>query len=275
MQSRFVESHEPAFVVWRASALTTSRFDVNVAGTVMKPQLRVAALLFLFVPAAGAVVGACSGDDSTPAVAADAGLDSTVVVGGDAGEDAGFDAATPVEASCAVFDAGAFDDAQVQEGKQIVIAHLCTSCHGEALTGTPNGVPSPTAIGGTAYPPNLTSDPATGLGCWTNDQIVNAILHGIDNEGMALCAPMPVFGSIPGNGGLDAGEAADVVAFLRSLAPVSMNIPDTPACPAPEAGPPEEAGTDAGDASTPDADAASMPDADAASDAPSDAPDGD
>ncbi len=191
--------------------------------------------------------------------------------------DAGVDAGSEIEASCAIVDAGALDASQVAEGLKLVESHKCTSCHGLALSGNPNGVPSPTAIGGLAYPPNLTSDPSTGLGCWTHDQILGAILHGIDDEGLSLCAPMPVFGSLAGDAGLSATEAEDVLAFLRSLAPVSSNIPDTPDCPIPEAGPPEDAGndgaSDGGDASAPDAGDASAPDADAASDASTDAED--
>jgi cytochrome c553 len=228
-----------------------------------------AALLF-FLPAVAAAVAAC-GDDtvltSTDGGGPDATLDAQVEAG-DAGS----------EASCAV-DAGALDPSQVALGQQLVASTKCTSCHGDALTGNPNGVPSTTVIGGTAYPPNLTPDPATGLGCWSNDQIVNAILNGIDNEGMTLCAPMPLFGSL-GDGGLDVAGAQAVAVYLRSLQAVSMNVPNTPDCPVgADGGPPEagsdaapEASSDAGDASTPDVGSDTAVDAGAdAADAPSDA----
>lgn len=213
-----------------------------------------ATLLFLPAVAGGAV--AC-GDDAALTSVDGSGPDATVdaeVEAGDAGP----------EASCAV-EAGAHDASQVALGQQLVASAKCTSCHGDALTGNPNGVPSTSVIGGTAYPPNLTPDPSTGLGCWTNDQIVNAILNGIDNEGMALCAPMPLFGTL-GDGGLDMAEAQAVVAYLRSLQAVSMNVPNTPDCPVPDGGPPEaggdaarEASIDAGDGSAPDVDAADAP----------------
>jgi len=95
--------------------------------------------------------------------------------------------------------------------------------------------------GGLGLPPNLTSDPATGLGCWTNAQIENAILNGTDNEGMPLCPPMPRFGHLAGDGGLDGAGAQAVVAYLRSLAVVVYQVPDTPNCAAPSDG-----GADAG-----------------------------
>ena len=220
----------------------------------------------LLLPAVAAGAAAC-GDEGTILTSRDGGGSDATVDAGDAGS----------EASCAV-DAGALDPSQVALGQQLVASAKCASCHGDALTGNPNGVPSTTVIGGTAYPPNLTPDPATGLGCWSNDQIVNAILNGIDNEGMTLCAPMPLFGSL-GDGGLDVAGAQAVAVYLRSLQAVSMNVPNTPDCPVSDAGPPEagsdaapEASSDAGDASAPDVGPDTAVDGGAeAADAPSDA----
>jgi len=160
--------------------------------------------------------------------AADAGFDATV--DGPDGAVVDLDAIEEADAGCAV-DAGPLDDAQVALGAQIVSAHRCTSCHGEALSGNFDGVPSPTTIGGTAYPPNLTSDPATGLGCWTNDEIENAFLNGIDNQGMPLCPPMPRFGHLADGGGIDPTQAPAVVQYLRSLPIASQEVPSTPDCP--------------------------------------------
>jgi hypothetical protein len=170
----------------------------------------------------------------------DAGTDAAV--DGDSGGD---------EGSCA-FDAGPPDDAAIQLGETIIAAHKCFQCHGQTLTGNNDGVYFPADEGGFAYPPNLTSDPGTGLGCWSNEQIANAILNGVDNEGMPLCPPMPEFGHID-DGGLEAGEVQAVIAYLRSL-PVTVNqVPNT-GCTSSDAAPPEEGGP-----------------VDAAPDAPSDA----
>jgi len=156
------------------------------------------------------------------------------------------DTGPQAEASCAV-DAGPLDDAEVALGQSIVMSHRCTTCHGGTLSGNYDGVMSPTLEGGRAYPPNLTSDPATGLGCWTNEQIENAILNGIDNEGTALCPPMPRWAYLTDGGALDAAQAQAVVAFLRSL-PIFVNqVPETPDCPAPDAAPPIDAGSDTSD----------------------------
>jgi hypothetical protein len=187
-----------------------------------------------------------------------------------ADSDSASDDAAP---SCAV-DAGPLDDAQVALGQQTVAARKCPSCHGETLSGNSNGVLSPTTEGGMAYPPNLTSDPATGLGCWTNAQIENAILNGIDNEGVRLCPPMPRFGHI--DGGLDLAGAQAVVQYLRSLPIISQNVPSTPDC-TPVADAQAEAAADA--TSDAVADAVGAPEAGdagpgAAGDAAGDGPEG-
>ena len=217
-----------------------------------------AALALLALPIAARGLAAC-GDGAVNAAKADAGdasaadatsagpdamadaSDATLDVSdamADADSDGASDDAAP---SCAV-DAGPLDDAQVALGQQTVAAHKCPSCHGETLSGNSNGVLSPTTEGGMAYPPNLTSDLATGLGCWTNAEIENAVLNGIDNEGVRLCPPMPRFGHI--DGGLDLAAAQAVVQYLRSLPIISQNVPSTPDC-TPQADAQAEAAADA------------------------------
>ena len=150
------------------------------------------------------------------------------------------DAAPEAEALCAV-DAGPLDDAEVQLGESIVSTHRCHTCHGETLSGNFDGVPSPQTEGGVAYPPNLTPDPATGLGCWTDEEIENAILNGVDNQGMPLCPPMPRWGHLS-DGGLDAVQARAVVQYLRSLPVIVELVPNTPDCTLPDAGEPADSG---------------------------------
>lgn len=60
--------------------------------------------------------------------------------------------------TCMGYDAAGLDDASVQAGLAL----------GLVLSGK-NTSP---VEGGAIYPPNLTSDLKTGLGCWTNDQIL-------------------------------------------------------------------------------------------------------
>lgn len=201
-------------------------------------------LLVASAVSALAVISACSGDDNLSPTDTDA---STAEPDATSADVTASDATRDGSESCAV-DAGPLDPAQVALGLSLVTSHGCYGCHGGDLSGNNDGVPSTNADGGVAYPPNLTSDPVTGLGCWTNAQIENAILHGIDNEGDQLCNPMPLFGSLDGSAGLGASDAVAIVAYLRSLQITVNQVPDTPICFAVDSGAPETDGgaTDAG-----------------------------
>jgi hypothetical protein len=168
---------------------------------------------------------ACSGDDTNPAVPDAGGTDATTA------QDSGgtkVDAGTPEAGLCAAIDAAVYGSAAIAEGRGIVVAMGCQVCHGESLSGNPDGVYSPGY--GTAYPPNLTPDQATGLGCWTDYQIETAFLYGVDNQATLLCPPMPHFGEFEDGGGISPAQAPSVVAFLRTLSPISDQVPDSPNC---------------------------------------------
>jgi hypothetical protein len=193
--------------------------------------------------AAGTWLAACGDEplNPNPVGAKDGGADAADA--GDASD--GFDGNT-----CVIFDASTLDAAQVANGLAIIKTHKCFDCHGDTLTGNFDGVQDAFDEGGVAYPPNLTQDPVTGLGCWTTDQIVGAILNGVDNMGNYLCPPMPVF-SEAGALTLDQDQAEAVAAYVQSLAPIVSNVPNTN-CPPPGTMPPP--GDGGGDGS---ADAAS------------------
>ncbi len=178
------------------------------------------------------------------AMAVDAARDTGPVLDAHDARDAPTDTTDAADAACAPIDAALLDAAQVSLGRDIVKYWSCEGCHSQGMSGNDIGVSWQGS--GRAYPPNLTPDPETGLGCWSPLQIENAILHGIDDQGRRLCPPMPIFAEA----GVDTAGAAAVVAFLRSLPPVSHRVPDTSCTGA----------SDAGDAET--------------TDAPSDAPDG-
>jgi mono/diheme cytochrome c family protein len=185
-----------------------------------RPRLILRGLAFVAcaLPVGALVLAACD-DAGTLNAGIDSGsstADATTDATPDATEEASSPDSSETEASCVV-DAGPLDDADIYAGFEIVLTHRCKSCHGDGLYGNNDGVPSPTTEGGLAYPPNLTPDPATGLACWTNEQIENAILNGIDNMDMPLCPPMPHFGS-PSAGTLQLTpmQVAQVVQYLRS-----------------------------------------------------------
>ena len=88
----------------------------------------------------------------------------------------------------------------------------------------------------TAYPPNITPDPATGIGTWSEDQIVDALRTGLTPDGRMLRPPMP----IPFYRTLSDGDAHAIAAYLKSLTPVAATVPlSTYAIPTPASyGPP-------------------------------------
>ena len=71
--------------------------------------------------------------------------------------------------------------------------------------------------------PNITPDPQTGAGTWTDDQLARAIREGIGHDGRALFPFMPYQDFRR----LSDEDLASVVVFVRSLAPVHRELPKT------------------------------------------------
>lgn len=76
---------------------------------------------------------------------------------------------------------------------------------------------------GRVVAPNLSSDPETGAGTWTDDQLVRAIREGIGHDGRALFPMMPYqrFRSLSDE------DVASIVVYLRALPPVRRQQPAT------------------------------------------------
>jgi mono/diheme cytochrome c family protein len=72
---------------------------------------------------------------------------------------------------------------------------------------------------------NLTSDPTTGLGDWTTEQIVTALLQGKDADGEGICPPMPA-GPTGAYGGITPADALDIANYIKSLPPKVHDVPD-------------------------------------------------
>jgi hypothetical protein len=97
-----------------------------------------------------------------------------------------------------------------QTGGALAKKYKCSSCHGADLSG------SDSPVGGSlAYAGNLTPDPTTGLGNWSDDEILGAIV--LSDAGDA-CAVMPLYP-------LDETESSELLVYLRSLPPVVHDIP--------------------------------------------------
>ncbi|MBZ0114824.1 MAG: cytochrome c [Thermoanaerobaculia bacterium] len=76
---------------------------------------------------------------------------------------------------------------------------------------------------GTLCAPNLTPDPETGLGAWSDGEILRALREGVDRNGRALFPMMPysVYREFSDS------DAAAIVAYLRTIEPVHNPLPAT------------------------------------------------
>lgn len=129
-----------------------------------------------------------------------------------------------------------YDPALVARGQNLARLLACGTCHTDgALVGRPdeNRIYAGSNIGiaysnpfvikqpAIVYPPNITPDPGTGIGSWTDDEIIRVIRTGIDNHGRGKIPIMPW----PGYAEMTDADARAIVAFLRSLKPVRHQQP--------------------------------------------------
>lgn len=126
--------------------------------------------------------------------------------------------------------AGAADSDLVDRGKYLVTLGGCNDCHtpgsflgkpdlAHALSGSEVGFSIPGL--GVFVGRNLTPDKETGLGDWTDDQIVSALTAGVRPDGRQLAPIMPWQALAH----LDSNDARAIVAYLRSLPPVKHAVP--------------------------------------------------
>ena len=98
----------------------------------------------------------------------------------------------------------------------------CASCHDPDGDGSYSGGTDSVVEGGMVFAANLSPDPNTGLGEWSEKQMLTAIQSGIDDEGLSLCSTMPRW-----RNQLTDDEALMIVDFLRSLKPIDKEIPES------------------------------------------------
>ena len=118
----------------------------------------------------------------------------------------------------------------VERGQYLAHIMDCGGCHHTgAFTPQPN-LETPLAgsqIGfeipgmGVFYPANLTPDDETGLGKWSDAEIITAFTTGVRPDGRQLAPVMPWMSY----GHINADDATALVAYLRSLKPVNHKVP--------------------------------------------------
>ncbi|CAH1652652.1 putative diheme cytochrome c-553 [Hyphomicrobiales bacterium] len=74
---------------------------------------------------------------------------------------------------------------------------------------------------GTFFPPNLTPDRETGLGSWSEADIVKAVRRGTRPDGRVLAPAMPYMSY----GKLTDADASALAAYLKSLKPIANRVP--------------------------------------------------
>jgi mono/diheme cytochrome c family protein len=120
-------------------------------------------------------------------------------------------------------------DGDAERGRYLASIMDCEGCHSGR---TPDGALAPDQhlTGGTVgfelpglgifWPPNLTPNPE-GLGAWTDEQVAAAIRTGMRPDGRMLAPIMPwqTYAALTDD------DAADLVAYLRSLPPSQNRVP--------------------------------------------------
>jgi hypothetical protein len=123
--------------------------------------------------------------------------------------------------------------ARLERGKYLATGAVpCVLCHSEMKVGqglavadgmafsgrnfTPDGIPFATAS-------NLTPDPETGIGTWSDDMLARAIREGISHDGRTLFPLMPY----PQFRHMTDEDLASVIVYLRSLPPLKHELPKT------------------------------------------------
>jgi mono/diheme cytochrome c family protein len=119
---------------------------------------------------------------------------------------------------------GATPMTQLQRGEMLSYVAGCQDCHTPGgmygaphferqLSGSELGWGGPWGV---TYSRNLTPDVETGLGSWTDEEILRALRSGVRKDGSPLMPPMP-WQNIAR---LPQEDLAAIVAYLRSIPPV-------------------------------------------------------
>lgn len=109
----------------------------------------------------------------------------------------------------------------VERGRYLAAAGDCVSCHTRA-NGKPfsGGRPLNTPFG-VIYSANITTDPQTGIGAWTEGQFERAMREGIAADGSHLYPAFPYTAYTK----LTDEDVHAIYAYLRSLQPVTFTPP--------------------------------------------------
>lgn len=117
----------------------------------------------------------------------------------------------------------------VERGRYLATVMACADCHNVGSFGPKpeEGYLQGGTVGfdvpglGIFYPPNLTPDPAAGIGKWSKEEIVTALRTGKRPDGRILAPAMPWHSY----SALTDEDAGAIAAYLKSLAPSAHRVP--------------------------------------------------
>jgi mono/diheme cytochrome c family protein len=138
--------------------------------------------------------------------------------------------ATLAASSLFVSNSSAFAQSQTRRGEYLATIMDCTGCHTPGtflgkpdmqrpLAGSEVGFQIPGL--GIFYPPNLTPDPETGLGRWSEADIIKAVRIGVRPDGRQLVPIMPYHSYSK----LTDADAKALASYLKGLKPVKNKVP--------------------------------------------------
>lgn len=128
------------------------------------------------------------------------------------------------------------DDPDVERGRYLVSLLGCASCHTDgALLGAPDiarslagsrvGIaisdPMLNRYPAIIYPPNITPHDGTGIGSWTDIELVRLLRGGMDRHGARALPVMPW----QNYARLNAPDALAIARYLKSIKPVEHQVP--------------------------------------------------
>jgi mono/diheme cytochrome c family protein len=119
--------------------------------------------------------------------------------------------------------------ATAEHGAYLATISGCHDCHTpgtlygkpdfqRALSGSELGWQTPAGV---AYAPNLTPDPITGLGAWSEADIIRALQSGKRPDGTDVRPPMPW----PNFAHMTSRDVRSIALYLKSVVPVTHTTP--------------------------------------------------
>jgi mono/diheme cytochrome c family protein len=109
----------------------------------------------------------------------------------------------------------------IERGRYLAVVADCGACHSTPDRGVPfgGGRPIETPFG-TVLAPNITPDRETGIGAWTDEEFVGALLNGTGRGGEHLYPAMPYTYLTH----MTRNDALSIRAYLRTVPPVHNHV---------------------------------------------------